>query len=107
MSRHATELSKVPKLWREEAGELEKTVWFLNFSPYTEAISWSKIVKETERDDSLQRLEGHIRKGYILTKANDWKPYRNIFDSLTISDVGLVLKDERVVLHVLSRSWLG
>ena len=35
LSRHAAAWGKVPKEWKEESGELEKMVLFLNFSPYS------------------------------------------------------------------------
>ena len=98
MSRHATKLCNIPEEWKEEAVELEKTVCFLNFAPYTEAISWDRIVKETDTDSSLQRLSGYIKKGYIPKTDSNWNPFRNIFDKLTISDVGLILKDDRIIL---------
>ena len=50
-------------------------------------------MKETDTDSSLQRLLGYIKKGYIPKTDSNWNPFRNIFDKLTISDVGLILKD--------------
>ena len=98
MSRHAMELNEMPREWRKESSELEKTVWFLNFSPYTEAIAFSKIIKETKKDKVLQSLTAHIMKGFIPKNVKEMDPYRNVFDSLMISDTGLILKEEKIVL---------
>ena len=39
MSRRGTPLTELPKSWRKETTEFEKTVWFVQFSLNTEAIS--------------------------------------------------------------------
>ena len=99
MSRHATEWERLPKTWKEETKELEKTVWMLNLSPYTEAISFQKIIEETEKDKRLHQLKRYLQKGYMpKNMPKEWKPYKNVMDSMTISDVGLVLKGDRIVL---------
>ena len=46
LSRRAMRLDSVPVEWTEEAKELEKTIWFLNLSPYSEAISLPNIIEE-------------------------------------------------------------
>ena len=65
MSRRGTPFTKLPRKVQKETTELEKTVWFLQFSPYTEAISMDRIIKETQKDPLLSSLKDHIRKGYI------------------------------------------
>ena len=105
-SRHGTPLSAVPRKWRKETTEFEKTVWFLQFSPYTEAISMERIMKETEKDSVLSSLKDHIRKGYIPNSATSLKPYRKVFHELTLSDEELILKGEKIVLpHSVYTSW--
>ena len=99
LSRHATNWKDIPAEWKEETEELEKTVWFLNLSPYSEAVSLPRIVSETEKDVTLQQLLKYHRKGYIPKNAGDqWKQYRNILHSLTVSDSGLLMKEEKIVL---------
>ena len=44
---------------------LRITAWFLQFSPYTESISMSTIIKESEKYDMARELKQSIRKGYI------------------------------------------
>ena len=99
MSRHGTSLEKVPPEWREESRELEKTVWFLNLSPYSEAVSLPKIIQETQKDQTLSKLISHIRQGYIPNHDKaDLRAFANVWDSLTVSDSGLVLKGEKIIL---------
>ena len=49
LSRHATPLSMISEEELEETSKLEKTVWFLQYSPYTEALSVERLVKETKK----------------------------------------------------------
>ena len=99
MSRRGTKLEKVPQEWKEEAQELEKTVWFLNLSPYSEAVSLPNIIQETQKDQTLAKLVSHIRQGYIPKGDKvELKEFANVWDSLTVSDSGLVLKGEKIVL---------
>ena len=99
MSRHGTALEKVPREWREESRELEKTVWFLNLSPYSEAVSLPNIIQETQKDPILSKLISHIRKGYIPKQdKTELKAFVNVWESLTVSDSGLVLKGEKIIL---------
>ena len=98
MSRHSTPLPKLPEEIQSESTDFEKTVWFLQFSPYTEAISMERIIKETEKDPVLKALKRHIRKGHIPSSEEEMKPYKKVFDELTISDEELILKDGKIVL---------
>ena len=67
LSRHATPLSELPKSIQKESSEFEKTVWFLQYSPYTEAISMTKIIKETAKDPTLLQLKECTLQQYIPT----------------------------------------
>ena len=96
--RHATPLKEAPKEWREETDELEKTIWLLQYSPYTEAVSMDLIIKETRKDPVLKHLKNYICKGFIPKTDAKLKPYRSIFNELTVSDESLILKGERIVL---------
>ena len=85
MSRHATKLSNVPGEWVEEAQELEKTIWFLNYSPYSEAVSLPKIIQETQKDKTLSKLITCLKKGFVPKQhQEELKPYKKIWDSITI-----------------------
>ena len=99
LSRHATSWKSVPEEWKEETKELEKTIWFLNFSPYSEAISLPRIIDETKKDKKLQQLITYCTMGYIPKKAgSEWKQYRGALDSITVSDSGLLMKEEKIIL---------
>ena len=99
LSRHATSWKDIPQEWKEETEELEKTVWFLNLSPYSEAVSLCKIIEETKKDKTLQQLIEYCKKGYIPKDAGDeFKQYRSFLHSITISDSGFLMKDEKIIL---------
>ena len=65
-----------------------------------EAISVGKIIRATKEDDTLKKLTDSIRRGYIHQKDTELKPYGKIFDQLTISDSGIILKDNKIILPV-------
>ena len=99
LSRHATKLKEIPQTWVDETEELEKTVWFLNFSPYSEAVSIPTIIKHTKKDKTLCSLSDFLARGFIPKSAGqEWQKYRGIFDSITVSDTGLLLKDDKIIL---------
>ena len=98
LSRHATPFSSISRDQQKETSELEKTVWLLQYAPYTESISMSRIIDETDKDKTLHALKKYIRKGYVpKTKAN-LAPFKKIFAELTISDEELIMKGERIIL---------
>ena len=100
LSRHATPLDKTPRDQRHEAHELEKTVWFLNFSPYTEAVSMDSIIEHTNEDKVLQELSKAVKKGFISKKNQPQihETYNKILQEITISDAGLLLRGEKIIL---------
>ena len=98
LSRRGTPVNRLPKAQREETTEFEKTVWFLQYAPYTEAISFCKMIKGTDRDTQLSSLKKCIRKGHIPKADKSLAPFRKVFTELTISDEKLVLKGEKIVL---------
>ena len=98
MSRHATPSQHLPREIREEAQEFEKLVWFVNFGPYTEAVSMNKIIEHTKEDQTLKKLGSAIKKGYISRCDKELSGYRKVLDELTRSDDGLLLKGEKIIL---------
>ena len=77
---------------------MEKTIWFLNYGPYVESISMDKIIEETKEDGILKQLKCYIKKGYIPKKDRPLAAYRKILPYMTISDEGLIMKDEKIIL---------
>jgi hypothetical protein len=98
LSRHAIPLSNLPASVREESDELEKTIWYLHFGPYIESVSTESIINETQKDSTLKSLKHYIKKGFIPTSRPALAPFRKVFDHLTISDDGLIMKDEKIIL---------
>ena len=98
LSRHATPLGLTPSHIREESEELEKLVWFVNYGPYTEAVSMDKIIKYTAMDDILKSLKEAIKKGYISKNNTDLAKYRKVFEQITTSDEGLVLRGDKIII---------
>ena len=99
LSRHATKFERLPKDMQQESEELEKTIWMLQYSPYTESISMENIIKQTKRDILLQELKTSILQGYISSKSQLLlQNFKGVFDKLTISDSGIILKGEQIVL---------
>lgn len=97
LSRHAQSLSKVPREWQNEADELDRTVFWLKHSPYTEAISLDKIRNKTKTDTTLSTLKRYIRKGYIPKSNESLQAYRKFFDQLTIAN-GFIMKQDKIIL---------
>ena len=98
LSRHATPLNQTPSHIRKESGELEKLVWFVNYSPYTEAVSMDKIIRHTAKDKTLKSLREAILKGFISKKNTELTEYRKVFDQMTVSDEGLLLKGDKIII---------
>ena len=57
-----------------------------------------RIIEETEKDPVLSKLKRYIRKGHIPNSEDELKPFKKIFDELTISDEELILKEGKIVL---------
>ena len=76
---------------------MRKQYGFLTFprSP----VSISNIIGETKKDKTLRKLTDYLKQGFIPKDAGaEWKKYRGVLDSITVSDTGLVLKDEKIIL---------
>ena len=98
LSRHATPLKHMPQDVEEETMELEKTVWFMQYSPYTEAVSIAQLIDETNNDPLLRSLKKFMRKGYLPKSQKCLAPYAKVWDQLTTLDTGLIMKGEKIVL---------
>ena len=98
LSRHATPLKHLTSEERGEASELEKTIWFLQFSPYTESIDVSRLVNATSNCQTLNKLKGAIQRGHIKKAETPLKQFARVFDKLTITDAGLIMKDDKIII---------
>ena len=98
LSRHATPIKHVRREQKLETSELEKTIWLLQYDPYVEAVSLEKIIKATKEDKVLAMLKKDIRRGYLSKSQKELAPFSKIFDQLSISDSGIILKKEKIIL---------
>ena len=59
----------------------------------------SRIIDETANDDKLSTLKEAMRLGYITTEQRPvLAEFSGILQQLTVSEVGLVFKGEKIVL---------
>ena len=99
LSRHATPVEKLPGDWVEESSELEKTIWLLHYSPYVESVSMDKLITATKEDRQLTALKSALSRGFIPSELKeDLKAFKSILEELTISEEGLLLKKDKIVL---------
>jgi len=98
LSRHAIPLGMTSQGIQKETSELEKTVWFLQYSPYTEAVNINNLINATNNDSTMMSLKKFIRKGYIPKSNTKLAPFSKIWNQLTISDSGLILKGDKIVI---------
>ena len=76
--RHAIPWKKILAEEKEETGEFEKLIWFVQFSTYIEAISAKDIIRETKE------------KRYASKKEEALKPFIKIWNHLSMRAGGLI-----------------
>ena len=96
-SRHPVPFDNLDPSIKAEAGEHGKLLFTLNTCTYTKCIPSDLLSSETDKDDSLRRLKLAIHLGYCPPEDPLLKPYRKVFDELTVVD-GIILRDGRPVL---------
>ena len=95
LSRHP---SKATVEQKSEASEDAKLLYVLhNDNLFMQEVTPKRIIEETRKDKTLQLVISHIHNNSKPTSP-DLKYFCNIFDELTISDTGLLLRQHRVVL---------
>ena len=70
----------------------------MHTTPYTIAITPSRIYDAQSQDHQLQKLSHLIHLGEPPSNNPDLKPFKNAFSELSISDGGLILRGEKIVL---------
>ena len=63
-----------------------------------ESIAIERIIEETAKDPVLCQLKRHLKKGYIPSSLKELSPFRKVMDEITISDEGLLMKGEKIIL---------
>ena len=69
----------------------------MQFSPYIEAISVQNIIRETKENKVLRALKKSLKKGYASKKEEALKPLIKIWDHLSLTAEGLILKDDKIL----------
>ena len=98
LSRHAIPLEQLPQRIAEEARIYEKLVYTLHTSRYTTALTPRRILLSQQQDPDFQNLSHHIHLGRAPENDPNLKPYCRIFPELTISDGGLILRGDKILL---------
>ena len=96
-SRHPVPFDELDPLVQNEAEEHGKLLFALNVCSYTKSIPYSLISAETDKDDTLRRLKLAVQLGYLPLEDPHLKPFKNVFDELSLVD-GVVHRDSRCVL---------
>jgi hypothetical protein len=73
----------------------------LHTTPYTNAITPSRIYGAQSDDIQLQKLLHLLHLGTPPHNDTDLKPFKQVFSELSISDGGLILKGEKIVLPAM------
>ena len=82
---------------QNESEEHGKLLFMLNTCTYTKSIPRTLIAAETNKDDTLRRLRLAIELGYLPPEDPLLKPYKNVFNELSVVD-DIIHRDTRSVL---------
>ena len=56
------------------------------------------IIKDSDKDPTLIKLNQQIQKGLTPKSLKDLTSFRNILNEPSISDIGLILKGDKIIL---------
>ena len=72
----------------------------MHSSPYVEAITIESLQWHAENNKVLSNLKDHIIEGKIpnASKLPELQPFSKIFNEVTITEGGLILRGERIIL---------
>ena len=83
---------------KHESIEDDKLLYYLHDNEYVmELITVEAIQEHMRKDPVLQKLTSHVKNGHTPSTP-DLHPYKEIFDELTISATGLLLRQQRIIL---------
>ncbi|TRY70751.1 hypothetical protein TCAL_07344, partial [Tigriopus californicus] len=97
-SRHAPPFDSLPADLQNEAHETEKLLFNLQIRDIGGALTASEVSKRGQKDSEYRRLTKAVASGTIPTSKDTLAPYKNIWEELTLSPGGLVLRGLRIVL---------
>lgn len=101
ISRRATPLSRLTTEEQDEPDSISKLLYMIHSTPIVDNIGLRVIAEETTTDKILNKLRSIIRKGqaWIPRNANpSLCKFLPILSSITVTDNGILLKDERIIL---------
>ena len=96
--------SKLSTDYIEEANEDAKLLYYLHSNQYVmNDITLKRIIDETNKDETIQSVIKHL---YSNTVPKEIAYFKNIYNELTVSAKGLLLRGNLIVLpkslHVLA-----
>ena len=98
LSRHAIPLTQLPYRIAEETQMYAKLVFMLHNNPYTTAFTTESLYNAQQADIHLRKLAHLICAGISPTNDPYLKPYNKVLTELTLSDGGLIMKGQQIIL---------
>ena len=101
ISRRAKPLDKIPADQQDEVNDLSKLLFMLHTTPIVDSLCLESIASETRKDPILSELSEIIPRGQSWIPKNgetELRKYQQILPEITVSNKGILLKLERMVL---------
>ena len=100
VSRKAKPVDLLTKEESDHATELDNLLYVLHSTPVTDCIGLQNISVETKNDATLQKVITKVINNQPITKSDDTKvqQFRQIQPELSLSNNGILLHRERIVL---------
>ena len=94
------DITEVPTKGNPRRERICRAMLVFHSSPCVEAITFESLQWHTEKDKVLSILRDHIIEGKIpnVSKLSELQPFSKIFNELTITERGLLLRGEGIIL---------
>ena len=88
---------------KNESSDLTNLLYTLHVTPILDAIGIKELAKETNNDPTLNDRRDIIRSGklYISNDKPYLTPYKQIISEITVLNNGTLLKQNKIILHIL------
>ena len=96
-SRHPVPFENLEPTIQTESDEHGKLLYSLSRCSYTKSIPQGLISEESDKDKTLRRLKLAIHLGYCPPDDPVLKPYKKVFDELSVID-DIIYRGDKVVL---------
>ena len=103
ISRHAKPFNLLTPAEKDEADEINAHLFMIHTTPITDRIGLNTIAKQTKEDPTLRELKNIIqseRRWIDKNAPNDLRKFAPILDTITTTNSGILLKDDRIILPV-------